>query len=126
MSRAVLRVVAWGRTSPALPRQSSARSFENAVTRSKPARSSPAPRHAEPVGQRQSSGVLRPMNRGSTPTTSYRAATSFMALRTHGGSPSDGPPGPPPLSSSGPTRRAVSVARIRDIATVIERPPGFE
>jgi hypothetical protein len=70
MSRAVLRVVAYGSTSEAVRAHRFARSAATRTDRSKPARSRPAEFNPTLVGQSQSSGVLRPTNRGSIPIRS--------------------------------------------------------
>lgn len=125
MSRAVFRVLACGSKSPARSPHRSARSAWNAAIRSNADRVWPPARIQVEVGQPQSSGVLRPTNRGSMPIRSNRDRAASCPTRANGMS-TPVPPGPPLFSSIAPTRFFRSVAGRREIATVMARPCGRE
>lgn len=124
MSRAVLRVDAARNNAGSLPEQPRASSLARATLSPNVFKSGPADRVNVSVFQSHRSGELRPTNRGSMPTRSYRAAISGMNAPAKTNSLA-GPPGPPGLSSTTPRRRAGSVAFIRASATVIRRPRGW-
>jgi hypothetical protein len=126
MSRAVLRVLMWGRRPVPESRQRAARARSKAVILSKSALSAPGDRIHVLVGQWQSTGALRPLDLGSMPIRSYRPPVFPIRVRMSGGRSSEPPPGPPPLSSITPIRRSVSLAPSRESATSMVRPEGWE
>jgi hypothetical protein len=121
MSRALAAVEVNGSTSSCWLAQRRARSLANPTTRSKLRREAPAERGIQLLGQSQSSGVLRPVKRGSMPIRSNRAPVSPMAWRASTTLASTGIAGPPRLMNRGPIRCAGSVASSREMATVIVR-----
>ncbi len=125
MSRAVLRVVRCGSTSPAFSRHLSATDRARAVSAAKvlsrygwwTVRSSAV--------SPQPTGELRPTPRGSNPIRSNRSRTSAGSSGSIStGIVSPWTPGPPGFISITPCRFAALPARTRDTASSMLRPAG--